>query len=294
MATAFLVGQTLAFTTPRRKSICTKRYSIRASVAGVIGASGGSGRLIVDRLLEITRSSSSLTGVRALVRSLDTAKALPSQDPALEITQLPHPDDALHLQRAFEGLSYLVVCGGTTAFPSRAWAKGNTPTFADDISVANWMNALHQQSVRRIVYVSSVGTLRPNRFPFPILNLFGILDAKRKGELHVIDAAKRFSCSYAILRPGRLFGEPNSNVGNLTHSLDSSCMDVQIAKGDCLNGSVNRSVVADIAALAVTWDTPNDFDICFVNVKGSPPPAQKLVEKMKMCEMPSTANQFSA
>lgn len=40
-------------------------------------------------------------------------------------------------------------------------------------------------SLKRFVLLSSVGVTRADKFPFVILNAFGVLDAKAKGEAAV-------------------------------------------------------------------------------------------------------------
>lgn len=61
-----------------------------------------------------------------------------------------------------------------------------------------------KNSLKRVVYASSIGTLRSKSFPFAILNLFGILDAKRTAE----DIVKACGTSYAIVRLGKLTETP--------------------------------------------------------------------------------------
>jgi len=48
--------------------------------------------------------------------------------------------------------------------------------------------------------------------PFVILNLFGVLDAKRSGEAAIMSASGAGGFGYAIVRPGRLVGGPYTNL----------------------------------------------------------------------------------
>jgi uncharacterized protein YbjT (DUF2867 family) len=50
------------------------------------------------------------------------------------------------------------------------------------------------------VFVSSCGIERKDKLPYSLLNTFGVLDAKQKGELSVIQSG----LPYTIIRPGRL------------------------------------------------------------------------------------------
>ena len=48
--------------------------------------------------------------------------------------------------------------------------------------------------------------------PFPILNLFGVLDAKRAGEEAVMRNGDSGAYVYSIIKPGRLVGGPYTNL----------------------------------------------------------------------------------
>ena len=50
--------------------------------------------------------------------------------------------------------------------------------------------------------VSSIGVERTDQMPFLILNLFGVLKFKRKGEQTLMTSG----LPYTVLRPGRLAG----------------------------------------------------------------------------------------
>ncbi|KAI0560508.1 nad-dependent epimerase dehydratase [Gracilaria domingensis] len=283
----FVASTPLPTVLNKRCSHLSLRTAPIASQAGVVGATGGLGKAIVKRLLDSTRlSSSTVTSVNAFVRDPQKAnKFLPSNEPALVITKLPASEDIESLRNAFCGVSYMIVCVGTTAFPTKDWRNGNTPSAIDDVAVSQWLKALDERCIRRIVYVSSIGVARKSSFPYFILNAFGVLDAKQKGESHVLDAARRLSCAYAILRPGRLVGGPHTNVGALRAEPNPSKLNIQIEMGDCVNGEISRSATAEIAAISAVWDDTKDLDMCFVNTAGEAPNAEQLREKMKTCEL---------
>jgi hypothetical protein len=105
---------------------------------------------------------------------------------------------------------------GTTAFPTKKWNGGNTPNAIDNLAVRRVCDALikERKNPIKVVLVTSVGVERTQAFPFLILNLFGVLDAKRSGEEAVKEMAATSggTLDYAIIRPGRLVGGPYTNL----------------------------------------------------------------------------------
>ncbi len=64
--------------------------------------------------------------------------------------------------------------------------------------------------------LSSIGVERQSQFPFSILNLFGVLDAKLESERIFAKKAKEIGSKTIIIRPGRLVGAPFTNSGIFT------------------------------------------------------------------------------
>ena len=130
----------------------------------------------------------------------------------------------------------IVICTGTTAFPTKAWTKSgeeevakdvlkalfdnsfsvkkaiasldtqglNTPNNIDARSnefIAQSWNSACQVAQKRIIMLSSIGVQRRDTMPFPILNACGVLDAKAAGEKSIEDSAKECGYSYTIIRP---------------------------------------------------------------------------------------------
>jgi uncharacterized protein YbjT (DUF2867 family) len=89
----------------------------KPKLVGVIGATGGVGRLCVAALLERGFS------VRAIVR--DKVKAQELLPPSIELVEadMCKPDAGAGLAVAIKGVDALVLCTGTTAFPSDKWGK---------------------------------------------------------------------------------------------------------------------------------------------------------------------------
>lgn len=280
----------------------------------VVGATGGVGRLVTQRLLAACETPDEkdsplgqalntlpVTKVRALVRNASRAhSALPCDNPALSIFEMgddshttgkddrPSPD----YKGALQDAAALVICMGTTAFPTKAWQNGNTPTAVDDKLIDNLVHSIDANTMQRLVHVSSIGTGRTREFPFLILNSFGILDAKARGEQHVRQAAQRHNIAYSIVRPGRLVGEPHTNVGMLRSDPNPRALDVTVAAGDNLRGELSRVAAADAVLLATRWDTDHNLDFSVVHTRGTAPPTDKWVRLLQAVAQtePSLAN----
>jgi nucleoside-diphosphate-sugar epimerase len=67
-------------------------------------------------------------------------------------------------------------------------------------------------AVKKVVFLSSVGTSRFDKIPYSILNLGGVLTAKRDSEDALRSIAATSGFDYLIVRPGRLVGGPWTNT----------------------------------------------------------------------------------
>lgn len=108
--------------------------------------------------------------------------------------------------------------------------------------------------MRRVVLLSSIGVYRAREFPFAILNLFGVLDAKRRAEEHV--AALREGRAIFVVRPGRLVGGPHTNVGMYRGEVRGGRdggRDVVLRRGEVGTGEVVREDVARVLHACVRW-----------------------------------------
>lgn len=93
-----------------------------------------------------------------------------------------------------------------------------------------------------------MGVERTNEMPFLILNLFGVLDAKRSGEDAVRTYAQSSGYSYSIIRPGRLVGGPYTNLDLATLFQvegGGASNGVTLQTGDALLGDCKRDVTAE-------------------------------------------------
>lgn len=225
----------------------------------VVGATGGVGQLVVGKLLEKG------VKVRILMRNAEKAKKMFDDKVEVFVGDIREPNT---LPPAVDGVTHIICCTGTTAFPSARWefdpqpnfwewgqifldsnyreAKAkNTPAKVDAEGVANLVAAA-PRNLSRFVFVSSVGILRKDQPPFSILNAFGVLDAKQKGEEAIINSG----LPYTIIRPGRLIDGPYTSydLNTLLKATTGGKLDVVIGKGDTLVGDASR---IDVAAACV-------------------------------------------
>ncbi|BAY63483.1 NAD-dependent epimerase/dehydratase [Calothrix brevissima NIES-22] len=225
----------------------------------VAGATGGVGQLVVSKLLEKG------LGVRILTRNL--AKSQNMFDDRVEIA-VGDIRDATTLTTAMLNVTHIISCTGTSAFPSNRWefdpspnwiewvqllidpqlresrAK-NSPQKVDADGVSNLVAAA-PLNLQRFVLLSSCGVTRKKEPPLNILNSFGVLDAKQKGEEAVINSG----LPYTIIRPGRLIDGPYTSydINTLIKAKTDGKFDVTIAQGDKLAGDSSR---IDVAAACV-------------------------------------------
>ena len=219
------------------------------------------------------------------------------------------------LQRA----NAIVICTGTTAFPTKAWSRSGDATVTGDVlkalvdskfsvqdaissldemglntpknvdNLANtfimqaWVSACKVQQ-KRAIMLSSIGVQRRETMPFPVLNACGVLDAKAAGEDYLQEAAAAGGYSYTIIRPGQLFGGPYDNnyyLGTLFQlDKDAATQDVEVGKGDELLGDTLRSTLAEVTAQICEGDYARDLDFACINVKGESPSLESVQEKL--------------
>ncbi|XP_057955651.1 uncharacterized protein At5g02240 isoform X2 [Malania oleifera] len=210
----------------------------------VVGASGGVGQLIVASLINRNIKS------RLLLR--DTQKAATlfgiQDEDMLQVCRgdTRNPGD-LDLS-VFEGVTHVICCTGTTAFPSRRWNGDNTPERVDWEGVRNLVSAV-PPSVKRIVLVSSVGVTKFNELPWSIMNLFGVLKYKKMGE----DLVRNSGVPFTIIRAGRLTDGPYTSydLNTLIKATAGQRRAVLIGQGDKLVGEASRIVVAEACLQAL-------------------------------------------
>lgn len=227
----------------------------------VTGATGGVGQLTVAKLLEKGFP------VRVLTRSAQKAETMFDNRVEIAVGDIRHPTT---LPTAVQNVTHIICCTGTTAFPSTRWDFDNTeeaigfgsliewskiyvdsqyrqakaknsPEQVDAQGVSNLV-ATAPKDLKRFIFVSSCGILRKDQPPFSILNAFGILDAKLKGEEAII----RSGLPYTIIRPGRLIDGPYTSydLNTLLKAKTGGKLGVVVGTGDTLFGDTSRIDVA--------------------------------------------------
>ena len=229
----------------------------------VTGATGGVGQLTVATLLEKGYQ------VRVLTRSAEKAQKMFDNQVEIAIGDIRQPTT---LPPTVQNVTHIICATGTTAFPSAKWdfdntdeVKGigsliewskiyldsqyrnakakNSPEQVDAQGVSNLVAAAPKE-LKRFVFVSSCGILRKDKPPFSLLNAFGVLDAKHKGEEAII----RSGLPYTIIRPGRLIDGPftSYDLNTLLKAKTGGKLGVVVGTGDTLSGDTSRIDVASV------------------------------------------------
>ncbi|XP_047939568.1 uncharacterized protein LOC125187094 isoform X2 [Salvia hispanica] len=184
----------------------------------VVGGTGGVGQLVVASLLDRNIRA------RLLLRNPEKAITLfgEQDEEKLQVRQgdTRNPEDLD--PSIFEGVTHVICCTGTTAFPSKRWDGDNTPERTDWEGVRNLVSAV-PSSVKRIILVSSVGVTKFNEIPW---------------------------------RPGRLTDGPYTSydLNTLLQATAGERRAVVIGQGDKLVGEVSRLVVAEACVQALDID----------------------------------------
>lgn len=167
----------------------------------------------------------------------------------------------------FEGVTHVICCTGTTAFPSKRWEGDNTPERVDWEGVRNLVSVL-PSTLKRFVLVSSVGVTKFGELPWSIMNLFGVLKFKKMGE----DFVRNSGLPFTIIRPGRLTDGPYTSydLNTLLKATAGERRAVVIGQGDKLVGEVSRLVVAEacIQVLDIDFAQGQIYEINSVEGEG--------------------------
>ena len=241
----------------KRRNTPSLATSLRASAISpgdtvvVIGGTGGVGQLVTKKL------RNGKYKVRVTSRNVERAQETIDDNEVDVVSVDLLSEDTTALKEAVDGAAALVISVGTTAFPTTKWAGGNTPKAIDEEAVKRIANVAQSVSgLKKVVLLTSVGVDRTGEMPFVILNLFGVLDAKRSGEDAIIAASAESGFDYAIIRPGRLVGGPYTNldVAKLMQIEGGAENGVTVEGGDSLLGDCKRDAVAEAVVRCLTMD----------------------------------------
>ncbi|RCV44764.1 hypothetical protein SETIT_9G400700v2 [Setaria italica] len=230
----------------------------------VVGGTGGVGQLVVASLLSRNIKS------RLLLRNPEKAESLfgKQDESVLQVykgdTRNPNDLDP----QMFEGVTHVICCTGTTAFPSKRWDGDNTPERVDWDGIRNLVSAL-PRTIKRLIFVSSIGVTKYNEIPWSIMNLFGVLKYKKMAE----DFVRSSGIPFTIIRPGRLTDGPYTSydLNTLLKATAGERRAVVIGKGDKLVGEVSRLVVAEACIQALDIESTEGQIYEINSVKGEGP-----------------------
>ncbi len=254
----------------------------------VTGATGGVGQLVVARLIEKRMP------VRIITRGVEQAQKMFEGKVEAIAADTRYPET---LPPAMQDVGYIICCTGTTAFPSEKWdfdvsqtanpvekflewskiyfdreyrctkAK-NGPEQVDAEGVRNLVSAA-PGDLKRFVFISSAGVERKDQFPYSILNAFGVLDAKQKGETAITASG----LLYTIIRPGRLIDGPYTSydLNTLLKATTNGKQGIVLGTGDTLNGQTSRIDVA--AACVECLNNPMTENMVIEIINQGPRPA---------------------
>ena len=181
------------------------------------------------------------------------------------------------LIEAVKNAECVIISVGTTAFPSKKWDGGNTPLVSCVDTVDNILSAVEMSKTKpkTIVLLSSIGVERSNTFPFKILNLYGILDAKLQSEKLFSSRIKSIGAKAVIVRPGRLVGAPftNTDLAKLFQIDQGSNKGLVVDVRETLAGDVERKDVAEaiVRLVADSNSLKNNVLFSIINKPGPPP-----------------------
>lgn len=202
-------------------------------------------------------------GVRISSRNVERGEETIGDDRvqvcALDLIQ----DDVATMENAMQNMDAIVISVGTTAFPTLKWKGGNTPEAIDQVAVTRLAQAAASVGLKKIILLTSVGVTRTKEMPFLILNLFGVLDAKKAGE----EAVKASGVDYAIVRPGRLVGGPYTNLdlAKLMQIEGGAENGVSVEVGDVLLGDAKRDAVAEAVLQALLKEECSNIEFSIIS-----------------------------
>lgn len=229
----------------------------------VIGGTGGVGQLVTKKL--------QAESFPVTVASRDPSRGRETLGSDVNVVELDLLGSTqAQVEAILKDAKGLVISVGTTAFPTAKWKGGNTPKAIDEDAVTKLAQAAaSSSSLKKVILVTSVGVDRTGELPFLILNLFGVLNAKKAGEQAIMNVAAKGEFEYCIVRPGRLVGGPftNLDVARLLQVEGGAENGVEFAKGDDLLGDCKRDACAESIVQALLSDEAKNIDFSIISTE---------------------------
>jgi len=217
----------------------------------VAGASGRTGRAILDRLVDVDVT------VRAHTTSSEKRQAL--RDRGAEAVVVGDLTDPMDAARAVAGVDAVVCTVGISPDPRALFRP-----LVDGVGVENLVHAAVAAGVELFVLESSLGVGDSRRMlpaPFRLLVL-PVLKAKNDAEAEL----RTSGLTYTIFRPGRLTDAPATG-------------DVLVGEGGAtVAGSIPREDVARLMVAALFTPTAHDRTFEVVSRRGKRGKARGLVD----------------
>jgi len=202
----------------------------------VVGATGETGYSVVQLL---RRNG---IAVRAIARSEVKAEALADPGVAVYIGDVM---DELPWYELMDGVQGVISTLGTRATKDLAEIE-----IVEYIVLGRMVENALQQDVSQFVLMSSIGVEHPDTFPV----LSHLLRVKRKAEMYLI----RSRLPYTVVRTGGLINDPALN-------------DVQVGRGDILQGQITRADAAQVLVQALLQPEALNQVVEIVNSAGAGP-----------------------
>lgn len=246
-------------------------------VVVVAGATGQTGRRVLERLADNTMISQVIGGVRSVEKATKALSesstvirgAMIQNVNAVDISgasskvNLKHLDVVMdsidQLAETMKGANSLIIATGF--IPGNPLKMNQAAHEVDNVGTCHLIDAAKKAGISKIVMVSSILTNGRNwgqeKSPgFVVTNAFGnVLDEKLVAENYL----RASGIDYTIVRPGGLKAKPPT--GSLI-----------IANEDTLNaGEVSRDLVADVCIAALSDPKASNKVLEIIEDDGSPP-----------------------
>jgi uncharacterized protein YbjT (DUF2867 family) len=236
------------------------RRESRAAPVLVVGATGRTGRQIVDRLLELQ------VPVHALVRDAARARALLPRAAQLVVGDLRRRET---LAGSMAGVGAVVVAVAAGAEPD------NTPIVVDYFGTQHLMNEAVAAGVGLVVFVSSIYSTRPDHY-------LDVEPTSLGWKARAEEVVRASGVPYCIVRAGWLTDGPAGRA-------------LSFSQGDTSEGQLSRSDLADVCAqLLLLEDAPGKTFEVVTARRAEPTALETAIAGLKPDDVPGAAARLPA